>query len=98
MANLRELLKANLINPEEKIVWHRKAHNETHVAFVTKEGKVKTSDGQVHNSPSKAAKHLNSGVSINGWRVWKVERLSKTLLELREQVGGTYSRKKPSVD
>ena len=65
---------------------------------MTEEGKVKTSDGQVHNSPSKAAKHLNDGVAINGWRVWKVERLSKSLLELREQVGGTYSRKKPSVD
>jgi hypothetical protein len=98
MAKLGELLKAGLINPEEKIIWHRKLQNQWHVAIVTKDGRVKTSDGQIHNSPSKAARHLNAGISINGWRVWKVERLSKTLLELREQVGGTYSRKKLSVD
>jgi hypothetical protein len=92
MANLRQLLKANLIYPEERIVWYRKIYNQRHIAIVTKDGRVKTSDGQIHNSPSKAARHLNSGVSVNGWKIWKVERLGKSLLELRESVGGTYSR------
>jgi hypothetical protein len=50
-------------------------------------GTLKTPSGTIYRTPSNAAKELNGGIAINGWRVWKLQRNSKSLLEIRETAG-----------
>lgn len=85
MANLRDLLKVNSVQVGDSLIWVRKQSGQTHRAQLITNGKIQTEDGQVHNSPSSAAKHCNGGVAVNGWRVWRVERLKKNLLDLRQE-------------
>ena len=87
MAALTKLLKEGTLQAGDKIVWKRPKVQAQFEAIVLSNGKIETSDGTSHNSPSSAAKHLNGGVAINGWRVWKVIRLNKSLLDLRTEKG-----------
>ena len=54
-----------------------KKHGKIITAFVTSEGFVKTSDGQLHKSPSGAARSFNGGKPIDGWLAWKLVDGSK---------------------
>lgn len=94
MTNLRDLLKENSVQVGDNLIWVRKQSGQTHRAQLMSNGKIQTEDGQVHNSPSSAAKHCNGGVAVNGWRVWKVERLKMNLLNLREELLGRKSQVK----
>ena len=87
MAALTKLLRDGTLLAGDVIVWRRPKVDATFEATVLSNGKIETSDGMAHNSPSSAAKHLNGGVAINGWRVWKVVRLKKSLLDLRSEKG-----------
>lgn len=87
MAALTRLLRDGTLLAGDVIVWRRPKVKATFEATVLPNGKIETSDGVAHNSPSSAAKHLNGGVAINGWRVWKVVRLKKSLSDLRAEKG-----------
>ena len=54
-----------------------KKHGKIISALVTQEGFLKTSDGQLHKSPSGAARSFNGGKPIDGWLAWKLEDGSK---------------------
>ena len=94
MTSLQNLIHAHKIQVGDKLIWTRKNEGGVHIAHVVLKGHVQTSDGKIHKSPSSAAKSCNAGISVNGWRVWQVERLGKSLLQIRSEIGGTYSRPK----
>jgi hypothetical protein len=85
VAALTKLLNDGSLVAGDVIVWKRPKVGSIFEATVLPNGKIETSDGLTHNSPSSAARHLNGGVAINGWRVWKVIRLKKSLLDLRAE-------------
>jgi Restriction Enzyme Adenine Methylase Associated len=55
-----------------KLVWKRRVQGDTHYAVVVN-GQIQTADGKFHKTPSGAARHLNNGKPVDGWKVWKVE-------------------------
>jgi len=97
VAALTRLLKDGTLLAGDVIVWLRPKVNAIYEATVLPNGKIETSDGMAHNSPSSAAKHLNGGVAINGWRVWKVVRLKKSLFDLRTEKGH-HVYKRPTIN
>lgn len=86
MATLKDLLKKDAVQIGDTLVWVRKKSGSTFRAQIVNNGKIQTADGQIHNSPSSAAKYCNGGIAVNGWRVWEVERVCKNLLKIREEI------------
>lgn len=83
MANLKDLQKLGLLSEGQEIFWKRKSGIETVVATIGKNGTIVLSDGQVFKSPTAAAKQLNGGVSVNGWKAWRLKSDGKHLADLR---------------
>jgi len=83
MSSLRDLLKAGLISSGDDLVWKKQNSSLTFTAKVLESGKIETSDGVAHASPSMAARHVNMGISTNGWRVWQVAKSKQSLSDLR---------------
>lgn len=81
--NLRDLLKAGLLQPGEELVWNRRTIKTTHSAIVGSDGTLTTADGKSHKTPSGAAKHLNGNKPVDGWLAWKSKKQGKSLSELR---------------
>jgi hypothetical protein len=67
-----ELVKSGAIPVGTELVWKRRIQGETHTATVA-QGAIRTADGKVHKSPSGAARHLNNGKPVDGWKVWKIK-------------------------
>ncbi len=84
MPSLKDLIKAGLLSEGESLIWNKLTSPTPHEATLLADGRIETTDGKIHNSPSTAAKHVNSGISTNGWRVWKVSSKGKSLGEIRE--------------
>lgn len=40
---------------------------------MVEDGTIRLSNGDVFTSPSSAALAVNGGISVNGWRVWKMD-------------------------
>ncbi len=87
MASLRDLLKSGAISVGDVLLWEKKQSKTVHTVTVQADGTLKASSGAIYRTPSNAAKQLNGGIAINGWRVWKLQRNSKSLLEIREASG-----------
>jgi hypothetical protein len=87
MASLRDLIKTGAIDVGDVLVWEKKQSKTVHTVTVQANGTLKTPSGTIYRTPSNAAKELNGGIAINGWRVWKLQRNSKSLLEIREASG-----------
>lgn len=83
MLNLRDLLRAGLVSEGDLLTWRKSGLSVPHEAKLLADGKIETIDGKIHNSPSTAAKHVNSGISTNGWKVWVVHSKGKSLSEIR---------------
>ena len=84
MATLRDLLDAGLLTQGQRLFWQKQNSRSQFEATVLESGKILTLDGQIHNSPSSAARHLNNGISTNGWRVWKISADGNSLSDIRE--------------
>jgi hypothetical protein len=101
MASLRDLIKSGAINVGDVLVWEKKQSKTVHTVTVQANGTLKTAFGATYRTPSNAAKELNGGIAINGWRVWKLQRTSKSLLEIRETAGLKVAKRsviKPSEE
>jgi hypothetical protein len=83
MLSLRDLLEAGLVSAGDDIIWKRRNSRLTFTAKILPNGMIKTTDGVSHNSPSMAARHVNMGISTNGWRVWQLASSKQSLYELR---------------
>lgn len=78
-----DLIKRGLLKEGQVLVWPRKKSGQVHEATVLSTGKIRTLDGIEHNTPSGAAKHLNSSRPIDGWNAWKLKGTKTALSEIR---------------
>lgn len=71
--NFSELVKSGAIPNGTVLVWQRRVQGKTHTAIVSLNA-IRTVDGKLHKSPSGAARHVNNGKPVDGWKVWKIEQ------------------------
>lgn len=90
MLNLRNLLEAGLISAGDDLIWKKRNSRLTFTAKIMPNGVIKTSDGAYHDSPSAAARHVNNGISTNGWRVWQLDTSKQSLFELRRILNAKF--------
>jgi hypothetical protein len=82
---LTDLITAELIEPDDEIVWHRKQSGETHRARVTSSGTIIVSDGDEFETPTAATRAFTTS-NYNGWKEWRLKSEDgATLDELRIQ-------------
>lgn len=86
MANIKDLLKAGLVQDGTELIWNRKVAKQKHIATINSKGTITTADGSVHKTPSGAAKHLNSNKPIDGWNAWRLKDGGFSLSELRSKL------------
>ena len=86
MVGIKELIGAGHLKPGDVLVWDRGRSHPKGQAVVKQNGMLETPDGKLHSSPTSAAKHFNGGMSINGWRVWKINNGGKSLQGLRSEL------------
>lgn len=78
-----DLLKAGLLQAGDGLTFHRPRLNETYTATVTARGLIALPDGSEYQAPSRAAAEVAGLSAIDGWSAWNVDRLSRSLFELR---------------
>jgi hypothetical protein len=78
-----QLIKSGKLAVGTELIWARRGLKTTHKAKVLVGGKIQTADGQVHKTPSGAAKHLNGNKPVDGWLAWKTLEGGKSLAEIR---------------
>lgn len=71
--NFKTLVEEGQIPEGSILTWTRRIAGTSHIAKVF-DGMIQTSDGILHKSPSGAARHLNGGKPVDGWKVWRVEK------------------------
>ncbi|CAN2230727.1 Restriction enzyme adenine methylase associated [actinobacterium SCGC AAA044-D11] len=86
MVRIKDLMAKGLLAENDELVWKQKTLGVEHIAIITKYGEIRTSDGQLHRTPSGAAKWLNGGKSVDGWLTWKTKKHLDTLDALRKQL------------
>ena len=86
MVTVKNLIDAGLLIANSQVSWRRRGGSQF-LAEVLPNGFIKTSNGQVHKSPSGAARSL-VGRPVDGWAVWRVAG-GKTLASLRAELHQT---------
>jgi Restriction Enzyme Adenine Methylase Associated len=81
-----ELVKSGVLTIGTELVWKRRIQGETHTATVA-QGAIRTADGKLHKSPSGAARHLNNGKPVDGWKVWKIKESGVSIDSFRLKPG-----------
>ena len=79
-----ELVKSGAIAIGTELFWKRRGLGETHTAIVV-EGAIRTVDGKLHKSPSGAARYLNNGKPVDGWKVWKIKESGLLIDDFRNK-------------
>lgn len=82
MITIRDLIQGDCLNDGDRLVWNRKSLNLVHLGIVSTIGTITTEDGEVHRSPSGAAKHLSKR-PVDGWLAWKLEDSGESLASVR---------------
>lgn len=95
MLSLRNLLEVGLISVGDDLIWKKRNSRLTFTAKIMPNGMIQTADGVFHTSPSMAARHVNMGMSTNGWRVWQLATSKQSLFELRRIL---HSKTNPTSD
>ena len=83
VAKILDLIEHGIIKVGTQIYWNRRVGNNFS-AEVLANGKIKTSDGRSHKSPSGAARSL-IGRPVDGWKVWRTSD-GTSLYELRDKL------------
>lgn len=84
--NIKDLIKIGSLQVGDELIWNRRSLGMQHTATVVTGGLIQTADGQLHKTPSGAAKHLNGNKPVDGWIAWKSKKVGKSLAELRSQI------------
>lgn len=84
--NFSELIKSGVIPIGTELIWKRRIQGETHTATVANNA-IRTEDGKLHKTPSGAARHLNNGKPVDGWKVWKIKESGILIDTLRIKKG-----------
>ena len=82
----KELVRAGIIPNGTELIWKRRVQGDVHSAKVSNEC-IQTSDGKLHKTPSGAARHLNNGKPIDGWKVWKIKSTGELIDIFRNMPG-----------
>ena len=69
---LAPLLRAGLLEPGERLTWHRRNRGGVHRFTVTASGCLVAEDGTVHIGPNRAATHA-AGYPSKGWGSFKTD-------------------------
>jgi Restriction Enzyme Adenine Methylase Associated len=88
---LLPLLKAGLLQPGTRLVWHQSRLGNTFYATVLSRGALLLDDGQIAKSPSGAC-HALTGKSYDGWEEFRRESDNALLSELRTQLPANATR------
>ena len=80
--NFNELIHSGVLPIGTELIWTRRVQRETHTATVAYNA-IKTADGKLHKSPSGAARHVNNGKPVDGWKVWKIKETGVLIDTLR---------------
>lgn len=80
--HLLPMVQAGTLKAGDRLVHEQPRKRRTHYAEVTADGCIQLDDGRSFEAPSPALKAC-VGSDINGWAQWTVERLGKTLDDLR---------------
>lgn len=83
---LNELIKSGVLPIGTELIWKRRVQGETHTATVAHNA-IRTADGKLHKSPSGAARHLNNGKPVDGWKVWKIKETGLLIDSFRTKDG-----------
>ena len=76
------MVRAGIIPNGTELIWKRRVQGDVHTAKVLNDG-IQTSDGKLHKTPSGAARHLNFGKPIDGWKVWKIKSTGELIDSFR---------------
>ena len=82
----KELVRAGIIPNGTELIWKRRVQGDVHSAKVLNDC-IQTSDGKLHKTPSGAARHLNYGKPIDGWKVWKIKSTGELIDIFRNKPG-----------
>ncbi|WP_284346927.1 hypothetical protein [Frankia sp. Cppng1_Ct_nod] len=80
-ATLADLIDAGLLRADDRLVGRR--GGRLFQAALTADGRIRTASGEIHRSPSAAAKAATGAPNPGDWRFWRVERTNDTLFETR---------------
>lgn len=72
---IKDLIANGKIKTGTEIVMKKKG--QIFKATITPDGKIKDSNGKIHNTPSGAAREFNGNRPIDGWLAWKLASDSK---------------------
>lgn len=72
---IKDLIENGKIKTGTEIVMKKKG--QIFKANITPDGKIKDSNGKIHNTPSGAAREFNGNRPIDGWLAWKLASDSK---------------------
>lgn len=86
---LADLTDAGLLLPGDRLIWNRPQLGITYRAIVTEDAAIHLEDGGTWTSPSRAAVEAAGIPSYDGWYAWRVERVGKTLDELRRDLSAS---------
>lgn len=94
-----DLIDAGLLVVGEALEFPRPRRDEIFHAIVEADGGIRTADGQVWPSPSRAAMSAANVPSYDGWHAWRVPRLSGIKLDqLRQRLVAGDTVTDDSVD
>ena len=82
---IRDLLDAELLEPDAMLIWNRPRSGVIYRATVLPGGAIRLADGREFSAPSRAADEAVGFGSFDGWRQWRVED-GRSLAGLRQQL------------
>jgi hypothetical protein len=83
---ISDLIKSGVLPIGTELIWRRRVQGQTHTATIAHNA-IRTADGKLHKSPSGAARHLNNGKPVDGWKVWKIRESGMLIDALRVKPG-----------
>jgi len=81
---IKYLVELGILKNGDELYWKRNVRKTSHYATI-ENGLIKTEDGLSHKSPSGAARHLNNGKPIDGWKCWRLKSSGQLIDLLRSK-------------
>lgn len=83
---IEDLVEHGYLQPGDRLVWRRPQIGEEHWGTITEEAQIRLDSGEVHWSPSGAAKAAADVAAVDGWSSWRKEASNEKLTELRRRL------------
>lgn len=83
---VRDLLEAQLIEPNTNLVFNRPRLGNSYTATITESGRIRLDNGHEFATPSRAAMEAANLDSIDGWGAWTIADTGRTLSDIRRDL------------